>query len=73
MAEVTISSNNRIVIPKEARMALGLKRGHKLLMAVRGNTLVMMRKPKDHLKALSGIAKGMYSDDYLRKERETWD
>jgi AbrB family looped-hinge helix DNA binding protein len=74
MAEVTISSNNRIVIPKEARVALGLKPGEKLLVVVRGNAMTIIRKPKDYLKALSGIVRpGTYGDDYVRKERESWD
>jgi AbrB family looped-hinge helix DNA binding protein len=72
MAEVTISANNRIVIPKEARVALGLKAGDKLLVQVQGRTVIMVRKPKDHLKALMGIVPpGTYGDDYVRKERES--
>ena len=73
MAEATISSKNQIVVPKEAREALGVKAGDKLLIMVQGATVVMMPKPKDHLKALMGIGRGLYGKDYLRKERESWD
>ena len=73
MSEATISSKNQIVVPKEVRSALGLKPGDKLLIAVRGKTMVLVPKPKDHLKALYGAGKGLYGDDYLRKERESWD
>jgi AbrB family looped-hinge helix DNA binding protein len=73
MTEATISSKNQIVVPKEVRVALGLKPGDKLLIAVRGKTMVLLPKPKDHLKALYGAARGLYGDDYLRKERESWD
>ncbi len=73
MTEATISSKNQIVVPKEVRTALGVKAGDKLLVEVRGKTIILMPKPKDHLKALSGIFKGLYEDDYLRKERESWD
>lgn len=73
MAEATISSKNQIVVPKEVREALGVKAGDKLLIMVRGTTAVMMPKPKDHLKALFGIGRGLYGEDYLRKERESWD
>lgn len=74
MTEATISSKNQIVVPKEVRKALGVKAGDKLLVEVRGGTVVMMRKPKDHLKALKGIVPpGFYGDDYVRKERESWD
>jgi AbrB family looped-hinge helix DNA binding protein len=73
MTEATISSKNQIVVPKEVRTALGVKAGDKLLVHVRGNTVILMPKPKDHLKALYGIAKGLYPEGYLRKERKSWD
>jgi AbrB family looped-hinge helix DNA binding protein len=71
--EAKISSKNQIVIPKEVRKALGLKAGDKLLVHVSGTTVTLMPKPKDHLKALYGLARGLYGDDYLRKERESWE
>jgi len=37
MAEATVSSKNQIVIPREARKALGLKPGDKVLFTVLGN------------------------------------
>ena len=73
MTEATISSKNQIVVPKEVRTALGVKAGDKLLVEVRGKTMVLMPKPKDPLKALYGIAKGLYPDGYLKNERESWD
>ncbi len=39
-------AKNQIVIPREARNALGLKAGAKLLIVVRHNTVVLLRKPK---------------------------
>jgi AbrB family looped-hinge helix DNA binding protein len=36
MMEATLSANNQIVIPREAREALSLKPGDKLLVAVKG-------------------------------------
>ena len=74
MIEATISSKNQIVVPKEVRKALGIKAGDKLLVQVHGGTVIMMAKPKDHLKALKGIVPpGTYGDDYVRKERNSWD
>jgi AbrB family looped-hinge helix DNA binding protein len=72
MAESTLSSKNQIVIPLEARKALGLKPGDKLLVVPRGETIIVMRKPKNYAKAILGIAKGMYPPDYLERERESW-
>lgn len=73
MAEATLSSKNQIVIPREARKALDLKPGDKLLVIVRGRDLLVLQKPKSYHKAIRGIARGLYPKDYLRKERESWD
>jgi AbrB family looped-hinge helix DNA binding protein len=72
MAEATLSSRNQIVIPLEARKALGLRPGDKLIIVPRGETLIVMRKPKNYAKAILGIAKGMYPPDYLERERKSW-
>jgi AbrB family looped-hinge helix DNA binding protein len=40
MAEATLSSKNQIVIPREAREALGVQPGDKLLVVVRGKTVI---------------------------------
>lgn len=73
MAEATLSSKNQIVIPREAREALDLKPGDKLLLVVRGTNVILLRKPKSYRAAIRGIARGLYPRDYLRKERESWD
>lgn len=73
MAEATLSSKNQIVIPREAREALGLKPGDKLLLVVRGTNVLLLRKPKSYRAAIRGMARGLYPKDYLRKERVSWD
>ena len=73
MAEVKISSKNQIVIPKEARQALGVKAGDKLLAVVRGNDLLVLRKPVSHSAAIHGLGAGVYPSDYLDKERDSWE
>ena len=72
MSEVKLSSKNQIIIPREAREALGVKAGDKLLVVVRGNTVILLRKPRRYSEAISGIARGLYPDEYLKKERECW-
>ncbi len=72
MSEATLSSKNQIVIPREARQALNLKAGDKLLVVVRGDRVILLQKPKAFHKAIRGLAKGMYGEDYLREERESW-
>jgi AbrB family looped-hinge helix DNA binding protein len=73
MAETTISRRNQIVIPREAREALGVKAGDKLLVIVRGGSVTILRKPRSYEAAIHGLMRGTYAKGYLRKERESWD
>jgi len=72
MAVVKMSSKNQIVVPREAREALGLRAGSRLLVVVRGDTVVLRRKPKSYAEAIEGIAAGSYPSGYLEQERESW-
>ena len=67
-----LSRKNQILIPKEAREAMGVKGGDKLLVVVKGDVTVVMSEPKSYAKALRGLAKGMYPRDYLDRERQSW-
>ncbi|HWY08688.1 MAG TPA: AbrB/MazE/SpoVT family DNA-binding domain-containing protein [Candidatus Acidoferrales bacterium] len=73
MAEAIVSSKYQIVIPREARKALGLKPGDKLLVILHGDNIIILQKPKSYRKAISGIARGLYPPNYLKKERESWE
>lgn len=72
MAEVTVSSKNQIVVPREAREALRLKPGARLQVVVRGDTVILYRKPKSAARALAGVGRGLYPPDYLHRERKSW-
>ena len=72
MSEVTLSSKNQIVVPRDTRKALGLKPGDRLLVVPRGSHAVILRRPKSFAKALRGLMKGVYPPDYLEKERGSW-
>jgi len=72
MKTIRISSKNQIVLPREAREAMGLKGRDELLVVVKDNLTVIMPKPKSHREALSGLAKGIYDRSYLKKERSSW-
>jgi AbrB family looped-hinge helix DNA binding protein len=72
MAEVTLSSKNQIVIPKEAREALGVKPGDKLLVTVHNGRVTVMKRPLKYHLAIRGLARGIYGDDYLKEERASW-
>jgi AbrB family looped-hinge helix DNA binding protein len=72
MGEVKLSTKNQIVIPREIRDALGVKAGDKLLVVARGDTVILLRKPKKYSKAIAGMAKGLFGSGYLTEERESW-
>lgn len=67
-----LSRKNQIVIPKAAREAMGVKGGDTLLVVVKGHVTVVMSEPKNYTKALRGLAKGIYPQGYLNKERQSW-
>jgi AbrB family looped-hinge helix DNA binding protein len=69
--EVKMSSKNQIVIPREAREAMGAKAGSRLLVVVRNGAVILMAKPKDYAAAIRGLAKS-FPRSYLKKERESW-
>ncbi|MBI2267045.1 MAG: AbrB/MazE/SpoVT family DNA-binding domain-containing protein [Armatimonadetes bacterium] len=72
MLEVKLSTKNQIVLPREARNALSVQAGEKLLVVVRGGIVILLRKPQEYSSALRGIGKGIYPSDYLEKERSSW-
>ncbi|MHB8653422.1 MAG: AbrB/MazE/SpoVT family DNA-binding domain-containing protein [Terriglobia bacterium] len=73
MAQATLSGKNQIVIPREAREALRVKPGDKLLVVVHGERIIVLQKPKSHRAAIRGLARGVYSSGHLKKERQSWD
>ena len=72
MREVKLSTKNQIVIARDVRNALGVKAGDRLLVVPRGNTVILLRKPKKYSKAIAGMGKEIYGSNYLSEERESW-
>lgn len=61
---VKLSSKHQIVVPREAREALGLRPGDRLLVSVRDDDVVeMRRRPEDPAAELEGILLVAESDD----------
>jgi AbrB family looped-hinge helix DNA binding protein len=74
MAEATLSSKNQIVIPREAREALQLKPGDKLIVTAHAGKILILEKPKSYSKAIRGLVpRGYYGKDYVRQERQSWE
>jgi len=74
MPIIKLSRKHQIVLPKEAREAMNVKGGDKLLVVVKNGITVIMPKPSSYHKALSGLGKGLYKDShrYLERERASW-
>ena len=72
MAILKLSSKNQIVLPKEARQAMGVKGGDELLVVVKNDLTIVMPKPKRYTRALRGLTKGTYPSGYLKRERRSW-
>lgn len=73
MAEATLSSKNQIVIPREAREALQLKPGDKLIVRAHRGKILILEKPRSYQKAIRGLMRNGYGKEYLRKERDSWE
>jgi AbrB family looped-hinge helix DNA binding protein len=72
MALATLSSKNQIVVPREARDAMGIKSGDEILVVTRGRVVILMPKPANYAEALLGMGKGTYPKRYLARERRSW-
>jgi AbrB family looped-hinge helix DNA binding protein len=73
VTQATVSSKNQIVIPREARQALGLRAGDKLLVVVRGGRVLVLQKPASHGEAILGLSAKPYPRRHLHKERQSWE
>jgi AbrB family looped-hinge helix DNA binding protein len=72
MAVQKLSSKNQIVIPKDARKAMGVKGGDELLVVVKEGLTLIIPKPKRYARSLQGLAKGTYPSGYIKRERRSW-
>jgi AbrB family looped-hinge helix DNA binding protein len=69
-----LSTKNQIAIPREARQASGVKPGDELLVVVRGDNVIILKKPKSHRSAIRGLGKRTkYRPEHLQEERQSWD
>ena len=69
--EATVAERGQITLPKEAREALGLSKGMKLIVEIERGRIVLRKDVEGALKRLRGIAKlppGMNSTDDIMRE-----
>ena len=76
MQAVKVSDKFQIAIPAAVRRQLGIKRGDRLLVDVRGDHILLMREPDDYAEKLAGLHTEVWSgvdpQEYVRREREAW-
>jgi AbrB family looped-hinge helix DNA binding protein len=74
---VTLSSKNQIVVPSEARKRLKIGPGHELLVLVKEDRVVLIPRPKNFVKHMSGLHQDIWKNlgaaSYLKDERDIWD
>jgi len=62
-ASVKMSSKHQIVVPREARNALGLRPGDRLLVTVSKGVIEMRAAPRDVVGELEGLLAGSAEED----------
>jgi AbrB family looped-hinge helix DNA binding protein len=62
-SSVKLSSKHQIVVPREAREALGLRPGARLLVTVAGDVIELRVEPSDVVNELEGLLSGSRSDE----------
>lgn len=74
---VKVSNKNQIVVPAEARRALGIKPGDQLMVTIRDGGIWIFPRPISFADALVGLHEevweGIDTDEYIRQEREAWE
>lgn len=76
MTTAKVSDKYQIAIPKEVREKAKIRKGSHVFVYTDGDTVYIWKKPKDYVKALRGLGKDIWkgkAEEYLKKERESWD
>ena len=68
--QVTLSPKYQVVIPKEIRQQLNLKRGQKIQVIVKGGLIILA--PDYPLSELRGVFRGMSSDGIREEDETAW-
>lgn len=66
MTQVTVSPKYQVVIPREIREKIHIRKGQKMSVMVKGNLILFV--PDLPLKYFRGIARGMKVEGYREKK-----
>ena len=75
---VKLSERNQMVLPKEAREALGIKPGGRVAVVVEGQTVRLMPEPENWTEYIYGLGAEVWDalgggEHFLAEERATWE
>lgn len=75
MLSIKVSTKHQIAVPSEARKALGIKAGDRLVVEIRKTELVLRPRPGGAVERLRGSGQGTYGDPvaYVRALRDEWE
>ena len=74
----TLSQKFQVVVPKEVREKMNLKKGMRVYMyPVDDYHAILVKKPEDYVEALKGLGKEVWdslggADNYIKEERASW-
>ncbi len=73
---VKVSRKHQVVVPREARRALGVGAGDELVVEVEKGKVMIKARPRSYAKHMLGLHKnvwtGLKTEEYVKKEREAW-
>ena len=76
MLSVKVSTKHQIAVPSEARRALGIKAGDRLIVEIREREIALVPRRPRAAERLRGLGGGYWGDDpvaYIRALRDEWD
>ena len=76
MEETTVSQKGQVVIPKEFRDMFGIEAGGKVIIEAVDEGVLIMKKEKDPVKAMTGMFEGRFkksSTEIIKEIRKDWD
>ena len=73
---VKISQKHQVVVPREAREALGVGAGDESVFEVEKGKVMIKARPRSYARHMLGLHKDVWKrvkvEEYVRKEREAW-
>jgi len=75
---VHLDADSRVILPEEARDALGVKPGGRLLLVIEENSVYLLPEPENWADYMYGLGKEIWEkwgggEQYLAEERASWE